>query len=47
MQVLILFPQPHWCDVLKETEEYYAACCMMGVNTLISKDGSEKTRKKT
>jgi hypothetical protein len=44
MQILLLYPRPHWVKILAETEDFYGCVSGDGINTLVPKDGHQQTR---
>jgi hypothetical protein len=44
MQVLLLYPMPHWVKILADTDDFYGVVSMDGINTLVRKDGTQQTR---
>jgi hypothetical protein len=45
MQLLLLYPMPHWVNALADTDDFYAVVSMDGINTLVRKDGKQQTRR--
>jgi hypothetical protein len=44
MQVLLLYPMPHWVNILADTDDFYGVVSMDGINTLVRKDGTQQIR---